>query len=179
MKKLVLSLTVIMILLIGINSVNAELTMTGQYSPSDSALGIGSYTLNNEKIGFYGNFQLSCSDRTERYEISDLSKALIVDHSKEVFIINGGLTKKLNRYIGVYTGIGYAKINGTMRKSNYILSSDGHYYLHTPSYINDPSVDDGGLNVNIGFLIFVKKLTIEIGANTFIKNVYFGLGIRF
>lgn len=181
MKKLIFSLTVVLVLLININIANAEMVITGQYlssSECEDALGLGIYKLNNYAVGGYGNLQASLFRRSEpHYKSLNLNSFgdPVTSWFKDIFTINGGLTKKITKYIAVYAGIGYAYIDGIAEKYDpyHILSPDGYYYVYDPSNSSD------GLNMNAGLLISVEKLAIEIGYNTFVENIYFGVGINF
>lgn len=157
-------------------SANAKTVVSLQYSPSSdykTVVGLGLYNLKDKGISFYGNIQGSVhSDDSFFYTYHD-PRDPVVDRFKTMFLVNVGITKELSQYLGAYVGLGYGETEEKVEKKS------DHALLSVSYYEDDPGGDSKGINVNGGLLISIKRLTLEIGGNTFTKNVYLGLGINF
>ncbi len=180
MKKVATVLFLLMIILP--STVMAEGALMAQYAPGNSkyedALGLGIYELKDERIGIYVNLQASGVYGREPYYESLTTTSFgdpITNTYNDIAVLNLGITKRAISQVYAYVGLGYAVLAGTVEKYDpyHILASDGYYY------VGDPANTDSGINVNVGLLFNINRLTAELGYNSFFSNIYFGIGINF
>ena len=146
-------------------------------SDYDNAFGLGYYQYKQEGVGFYGNFQITLTEREPSYDSLNPSSFgdPITGNYKEIMLFNLGITKKVTSYLSGYAGVGYASATAIVQKydSTRILASDGQYY------VNDPNNDESGGNLNAGIIISMEKIIFNLGYHSFTSSAYFGIGGRF
>lgn len=159
-------------------------SLTFQYMPNDlydNPIGLGWYMGKERRFGFYLNGQFTAlsspSDRDDYYESLNVDSFgdPVVGSISDLLIFNLGTTFLLTKYLGVYAGVGYADVTGYAEKFDpmYILDSDGGYL------VRDKSIDDSGVNGNLGLILRLKWLALEAGYNSFVEDAYFGIGFAF
>jgi len=150
------------------------LPKTGEY---ESAFGVGYYQINESSFGFYGNFQGTIKSNKPMYENLTISSFgdPVTQRTKDLLIGNIGVTRGFTPNIGIYAGIGYASATGIAQKFDpmLILAPDGIYY------VNDPSNDKSGVNLNAGIILSIKSIAFNAGYHSFTKSAYFGVGVQF
>jgi len=183
LKKINLIVILCLFTLVGFSYANdgKDIVVTGQYLMMDegeNGWGLGVYSFKDKKFSWYANFQISLdrvNNNTYYYDFISQStfNDPVSDEITSGCVFNVGITRNLYKFIGVYAGLGYATVVDYLElyDSYHILAPDGHYY-----------VDDGdssGLNCNAGVMLFIKRVTVELGYNTFISSPYLGFGIKF
>lgn len=141
------------------------------------AIGFGIYGRNEENVHMYINMLTTIVERPHTYENLNVNSFgdPVTGYYKEPFVFNVGITRAIGPVLLGYVGVGYASIKTTARKFDpmYILSPNGVYY------VPDHSQDSAGTNLNIGAVLSLGKLALNIGHNSFIKSTYFGIGTSF
>ncbi len=148
-----------------------------EYLPSteyERAFGAGAYRFRHNAVGFYGNFQITLADREPKYDSLNIASYgdPVTDRYKDIMLFNIGITGQINENIGGYAGVGYASVKGIAQKYDpmRILASDGIYYVDVPSD------DESGVNLNAGVIFGFEKVIFNIGYHSFSSSVYFGVG---
>jgi|AZIK01.1.fsa_nt_gi hypothetical protein len=151
-----------------------------EYLPSgdyESAFGAGVYQAKQEGVGFYGNLQITLTEREPEYDSLTISSFgdPVTNRYKDIMIFNFGITKQVASNVSGYAGIGYASATGIAQKDDpmNILASDGKYY------VDDPANDESGGNLNAGILFGTEKIVFNLGYHSFTSSAYFGIGGRF
>lgn len=159
---------------------HSEVLWDLEYLPKDlyeSAIGTGIYQIKPSGVGFYGNFQMTLTQREPHYDTLNTSSFgdPVVETFKDLMILNIGITKQLGQYAAIYAGAGYASVTGVARKYDpmHILGENGDYYVDEPAY------DDSGANINAGLIFKYKKLGVNFGYQSFPKIPYAGIGMVF
>lgn len=174
--------TMILILIFLIPAVcSAKGIITLQVSPGTEnnygSWGFGIYQIKDKKPGFYLNCQFSADSQRDNYYDSlnkySFDDPVIADMN-EILMGNVGVTLGITEWLGLYTGIGYVSTTQTYEKYDpyHILAENGTYFV--------PGDDSGGgPNFNVGAVVNIKRLTLEVGYNSFLKIPYFGFGANF
>ena len=152
-----------------------------EYLPTNGdltdAIGFGIYGRNEEGVHMYTNMLMTIVTRPHTYENLNVNSFgdPVTGYYKEPFVFNVGITRAIGPVLLGYVGVGYASIKTTARKFDpmYILSPNGVYF------VPDPSQNSSGINLNVGAVLSLGKLALNIGHNSFIKSTYFGIGASF
>ena len=175
-----LLLAAVITLLVFSSNASSETQWDVEYLPSDEyeqAFGIGVYQSKTDGFGFYGNLQVTLSDREPKYDSLNVSSYgdPVTERYKDITIFNVGITKRLSSNLNTYAGVGYAVSRAVAKKNDpfNILGSDGDYY------VDDPANDESGGNLNAGILLGVGKVVFNFGYHSFTSSPYIGVGGSF
>ena len=144
------------------------------YSPKNGStlesIGLGAYLLKTEGTGFFLNGTIGLNpDNYIDYGLYGTA----VDNAKTPYTINLGATFPIipsgrdipiYKSIHSYIGLGYGSLEGRA------ADNWGYWY-------KDTSRDENGLNITGGFILGFDGWGINVGANSFTKTIYFGIGL--
>ena len=157
-------------------AVTANFLRSNEYS-GDFAFGIGAYGTSKYDFSFYMNTMFSFHSESDHYDSLTIESFgdPVRDRKKDLFMLSAGPTYGISEYCAIYSGLGFGVEWGYVKKYDpmHILSDDGIYY------VDDPSRDNTGVNLNVGLLLFLKDFTLEFGYHTFPQKTYLGAGWRF
>ena len=144
------------------------------YSPKNGStlesIGLGAYVLKTEGTGFFLNGTLAVNP--DNYIDSGMY-GTAVDYAKAPYTINLGATFPIipsgrdipiYKSIHSYIGLGYGRLEGR------VADRWGYWY-------KDPSRDENGLNITGGFILGFNGWGINLGANSYTKTIYLGIGL--
>jgi len=147
------------------------------YMPSDqyeSVIGFGVYDFKDESYGYYGSVHISITATENYYDFLNVKSFgdPVTDRFEEIMIFDVGLTKRLSLNMNGYAGIGVAFVEGYAEKydSTFTFSVDGRYVV--PDTENDRS----GGNINLGLMLNIDSLSLNIGVHSYTKSAYVGFG---
>jgi len=157
--------------------------ITLQYTPGndyETVMGMGIYSFRRSLPGFYFNAQVTTMPTSDSDDFYKNLTAASFGHPVTGYIsdfatVNAGTTYSVADRLGLYLGIGYVSVTGyaELYDSQRILDFDG-YYL-----VPDPTPDENGANVNVGLLLFLGSVSVEVGYHSFIQKGYVGIGFAF
>jgi hypothetical protein len=186
MKIKILLVVLVLFMMIGSSNSYAKtsgvvsLLYTPESSSYEPSYGVGIYGIHDKNISYYINLQFSSlrtSDSENYYESLDIYSFgdPVEKRFQDNFVFNFGITKSLTKYFSGYGGLGFSILSGVAKKYDpmHILGSNGTYY------VPDDENDESSINFNIGTIINIKKVCIDIGYNSFRSDMYFGLGWKF
>ena len=121
-------------------------------------VGAGTYWTRNASLGGYFNFASSVEAGSFLESLS-LGRSAASDAATG-YVVNLGATYQIGNDIAAYGGVGLA---GT-----------------SPGASSPPTdVEDQGFNANVGMLVDLGDLSLDLGYNSFFTTTYVGIGFEF
>lgn len=151
-----------------------SLSSSGDY---EGAIGAGIYQLKNSGVGYYGNAQITASNREPLYEGLNTSSFgdPVTGRCKDLVIVDIGVVHDIMDYLYGYAGVGYVSVEAFARKYDpyHILANNGNYY------VPDSANNESGINLNLGLILKIEQLTLNAGYHSFTGSKYVGVGLAF